>query len=215
MSSVKRAREDEDCADAAGGGGGGAGAAAPFATLTQDDVLLVLGVIAQSLIRRLRAVDTELEAARAASDAWSARGPRLGDEGFQARARRLAKLAAKHAQRAAHKVPRLLRTFSARSTGLCRDTWMLVPPGLGAADAARVRAQQNPIWRAMIDLKHGWQSANRLHWAVRKAKLERVREVCVLAADIDLDHAEVHASPAKPRQHRARLARPRRRRRGR
>ena len=69
MSSVKRAREDEASADAAGGGGGGAGAAAPIATLPQDDVLLVLGVITQSLIRRLRAVDTELEAARAASDA--------------------------------------------------------------------------------------------------------------------------------------------------
>ena len=170
MSSVKRAREEAGGGDAAGGGGGGAGAAAPFATLTQVDVLLSLGIVAQTLSRRLLTAEDDAAAARAASAAWAARPPRPDDdEGCLARARRSAELAAVHAERVAAEAPRLLRTFGARVSGLCRDTWTCVPPGLSAADADRVRAQ-HPIWRAIISHIYGGLGLTRLHWAASKGR---------------------------------------------
>ena len=160
--------------------------AAPFASLTHDDVLLSLGLIAQTLSRRLLTTDDDAAAARDLSDAWAARPPRPDDdEGCLARVRRSAELAAEHAERVAAEAPRLLRTFGARVSGLCRDTWTCVPPGLSAADADRVRAQ-HPIWRAIIDLKHGEEEVTRLGYAVYNGKLARVRELCDWRADIDL-----------------------------
>ena len=188
MSSVERAREE--AGDAAGGAAGAGEAAAPapappFASLTKDDVLLALGIIVQTLDRNMRAVDADALAARAASAAWSARPPLKGDEeGCLARARRSAELAAERAERAAAVAPQLLSAFATRATGLCRETWRCVPPGLSAADADRVRAG-HPIWPRIINMRHGEWKETRLSWAARKGKLERVRELCEWRADIE------------------------------
>ena len=138
-------------------------AAAPaVASLSQDDTLLVLGIVAQTLARHMHTVGADVEEARAVRAAWSARAPRPGDdEGCLARARRSAELAVEHAERNAEEAPKLLCIINKRVTGLCRDTWRCVPPGLSAADAARVRAE-HPIWRAVIDLPHGRYGWTRL-----------------------------------------------------
>ena len=187
MSDLKRAREEEAGGHAAGGGGAAPPpAAAPSVPLTQDDALLVLGIVAHNLARLMRTGHMEAATACALSAAWAARPPRPDDdEGCLARARRSAELAAEHAQRKAAEAPKLLRIINKRVTGLCRDTWTCVPPGLSAADADRVRAE-HPIWRAIIDLKHGWREDTRLLWALREGKLARVRELCDWHADIEV-----------------------------
>jgi hypothetical protein len=67
---------------------------------------------------------------------------------------------------------------------MCHDTWRCVPPGLSAADAARVRAEY-PIWRSVIDVKYGPSHMTRLMWAVRNGKLALVRELCDWHADME------------------------------
>jgi ankyrin repeat protein len=69
-------------------------------------------------------------------------------------------------------------------TGVCRDTWRCVPPGLSAADADRVRAE-HPIWRAVIDLPGctGW---TRLAWAADRGKVTRVRSLCDWHAGLEV-----------------------------
>ena len=68
--------------------------------------------------------------------------------------------------------------------GLNRETWTRVPPGLSAADAARVRAG-HPLWQAIIDLPHGPNRETRLVWAASRGKLARVRELCDWGADVE------------------------------
>ena len=172
MSQVERVEEA-----GSGAGAGGAAPPAPFESLTQDDVLLALGIIARTLARRVLTAEEDAAAACAASAAWAARPPHPDDdEGCLARARRRAALAAKHAEKAAWLAPRLLATFGARATGLCRDTWRCVPAGLSAAEAARVRAG-HLIWRAIIDLPCK-KSRTRLMWAARKGNYACVRSLC-------------------------------------
>ena len=183
MSQVERV--EAGCGAARTVAGAGGAAPAPVASLTQDDVLLALGIIARTLARRVLTAEADAAAAHATSAAWAARAPRPDDdEGCLARARKSANLAASHAEQAAIVAPRLLKTFSARATGLCRDTWTCVPPGLSAADADRVRAG-HPIWRAIINLKYHYWKETRLSWAAHRGKLARVRELCEWHADID------------------------------
>jgi ankyrin repeat protein len=71
-------------------------------------------------------------------------------------------------------------------TGLCRETWTCVPPGLSAAEADRVRVRTgHPIWSRIISMRHGESKETRLSWAARKCKLARVRELCEWRADIE------------------------------
>jgi ankyrin repeat protein len=119
------------------------------------------------------------------SAAWSARAPRPGDdEGCLARARRAAELAVEHAERSAEEAPKLLRVINKHVTGLCRDTWRCVPPGLSAADAARVRAE-HPIWRAVIDMPscRGW---TRLMWAAKDGNITILRSLCDWHAGLEV-----------------------------
>ena len=184
MLTRKRAREEAE-APGAGAAAAAAAAAPAVASLTQDDTLLVLGIVAQTLARRMHTSGDDVKAARAVRAAWSARGPRPGDdEGCLARARRSAELAAVRAERNAEKAPKLLRIISARVTGLCRDTWRCVPPGLSAADAARVRAE-HPIWRAVIDLP-GRYERTRLMLAADEGKLTIVRSLCDWHAGLEV-----------------------------
>ena len=78
----------------------------------------------------------------------------------------------------------LLSIVNKRVTGLCRDTWRCVPPGLSAADADRVRAE-HPIWRAVIDLpnRDGW---TRLMFAAVDYKLTIVRSLCDWHAGLEV-----------------------------
>ena len=186
MSEVKRAREE---AEAPGAEVAAVAAPPPFASLTQDDVLLVLGIVAQTLVQRMRTVDADVAAARVASAAWAARPPRPDDdEGCLARARRSAQLAAEHAERKATEVPQLPHIISTRVTGLCRDTWRCVPAGLSAADAERVRAG-HPLWRAIIDLPHGGMKWTRLMHAVIFNKLPRLHSLCDWHAGLEVRDA--------------------------
>ena len=182
MSHAKRAREE---AEAPGAGAAAAAAAPAVSSLTQDDVLLVLGIVAQTLARNMHTVGADAEAARAVRAAWYARAPLKGDdEGCLARARRSAELAFEHAESNAEEAPKLLHIIYKRVTGLCRDTWRCVPPGLSAADAARVRAE-HPIWRAVIDLPcRGIMT--RLMLAAAEGKLTIVRSLCDWHAGLDV-----------------------------
>jgi hypothetical protein len=182
MSHVKRAREE---AVAPGAGAAAAAAAPAISSLSLDDTLLVLGIVAQTLARRMHTVGADVEEARAVFAAWSARAPRPGDdEGCQARARRAAELAVKHAEDNAEEAPKLLYNSSTHVTGLCRDTWRFVPPGLNAAEAVRVRAE-HPIWRAVIDVR-GRYERTRLMWAASEGKLEQVRSLCDWRASLEM-----------------------------
>ena len=69
--------------------------------------------------------------------------------------------------------------------GLNRETWRCVPAGLGAADAARVRAG-HPLWRAIIDLPHGESKDTRLVLAAMKGKVARVRELLDWGAHMEV-----------------------------
>ena len=183
MFTRKRAREE---AEAPGAGAAAAAAAPAVASLSQEDVVLVLGIVAQTLARRMHTVGADVEEARAVRAAWSARGPRPGDdEGCLARARRSAELAVELAERNAEEAPKLLHIINKRVTGLCRDTWRCVPPGLSAADAARVRAE-HPIWRAVIDLPHGSNGMTRLMCAAQEGKLTIVRSLCDWHAGLEV-----------------------------
>jgi hypothetical protein len=190
MLTRKRAREE---AKAPGAGAAAAAAAAPFvSSLPPADALLVLGIVAQTLARRMRTVGADAVAARAVSDAWSARGPRPGDdEGCLARARRSAELAVEHAESNAKEAPKLLRIISKRVTGLCRDTWRCVPAGLSAAEAARVRAE-HPIWRAVIDLPFR-TGFTRLMWVAREDSMICLRSLCDWHAGLDVQNGSATA----------------------
>ena len=72
-------------------------------------------------------------------------------------------------------------------TGLNRETWRCVPPGLSAEEADRVRAG-HPIWSRIINMrfrKWGEMPATRLSWAALAGNLARVRELCEWGADIE------------------------------
>ena len=188
MSQVKRARVEE--AEVSGAGAAAAAAPArPPLSLPHETVLLVLGIVAQTLARRAKTVRADVAAARAVSAAWAARPPRPDDdEGCLARARRSAKLALAHAERNAEEAPRLLFSISKHVTSLCRDTWRCVPAGLSAADAARVRAG-HPIWRAVIDAPDAAAYApipqTRLMWAASNGNIACMLSLCEWHADVN------------------------------
>jgi hypothetical protein len=69
-------------------------------------------------------------------------------------------------------------------SGLNRETWRCIPPGLSAADADRVR-RDHPLWQAIINLRHGALKQTRLCWAARCGHLARVRELCDWRADVE------------------------------
>ena len=72
-----------------------------------------------------------------------------------------------------------------RCAALCRETWRVVPRGLSAADAARVR-RDHPIWSRIINLRHGEFKETRLMWAIARGNLPRVRELCEWRARTDV-----------------------------
>jgi Ankyrin repeats (many copies) len=183
MSNAERARVE------AGGGAGAEGkaalAAAPFVSLSQDEVVLVLSVTVQTLSRLVRTSEVHVAAAREVCVAWAAREPVKDDApGRLEQVRRAAERALARAERVAEEALKQLRTISARATGLCRDTWTCVPPGLSAADADRVRAG-HPIWPHVIDLRYGGSQWARLMCAVHTGNLARVRELCDWRADVE------------------------------
>jgi hypothetical protein len=71
-----------------------------------------------------------------------------------------------------------------RLAATCRGTWRYVPTGLSAADADRVRCN-HPLWKAIINLKHGGLKETRLFRAARRGNLARVRELCDWRADVE------------------------------
>ena len=71
-----------------------------------------------------------------------------------------------------------------RLSSTCRGTWRCIPAGLSAADADRVR-RDHPLWKAIINIKHGYTVETRLSWAASRGHLARVRELCDWRADIE------------------------------
>ena len=71
-----------------------------------------------------------------------------------------------------------------RLAATCCATWRCVPAGLSASDADRVR-RDHPLWKAIIDLRHGWHKTTRLGMASRRGNLARVRDLCDWRADIE------------------------------
>ena len=64
-----------------------------------------------------------------------------------------------------------------RLSSTCRGTWRCIPAGLSAADADCVR-RDHPLWKAIINIKHGYTVETRLSWAASRGHLARVRELC-------------------------------------
>ena len=76
-----------------------------------------------------------------------------------------------------------------RLAATCHETWFVVPPGLSAADAARVRVGHS-IWPRIVNRTHrDWSKETRLHWAARQGRLSRVRELCDWRAELDAANA--------------------------